>query len=102
MKLIKYVVFFLFLINFNNYLFAKDPSNLINEIVDEAASILSSEDPVESKIIKLNSIAERSVDIDGIGMYTLGKYRKSINDDQKSKYKNYLEVIFKKFFKETS
>ena len=98
MKLIKYVVFFLFLINFNNYLFAKDPSNLINEIVDEAASILSSEDPVESKIIKLNSIAERSVDIDGIGMYTLGKYRKSINDDQKSKYKKLFRSYFLKSF----
>ena len=98
MKLIKYVVFFLFLINFNNYLFAKDPSNLINEIVDEAASILSSEDPVESKIIKLNSIAERSVDIDGIGMYTLGKYRKTIDDDQKSKYKKLFRSYFLKSF----
>ena len=98
MKLFKYVVFFLFFINLNNYLFAKDPSNLINEIVDEAASILSSEDPVESKIIKLNSIAERSVDIDGIGMYTLGKYRKTINDDQKSKYKKLFRSYFLKSF----
>ena len=53
-------------INLNNISFAKDPSALINNIVDEAASILSSEDPVESKIIKLNAIAERSVDINGI------------------------------------
>ena len=51
----------------------------------------------ESKIIKLNAIAERSVDINGIGMYTLGKYRKSINDEQKSKYQSYLEVILKSF-----
>ena len=42
-------------------LFAKDPSALINEIVDEAA-VLSSEDPVEAKIIKLNEI-RKSVDI---------------------------------------
>ena len=98
MKLFKYVVFFLLFTNLNNYLFAKDPSNLINEIVDEAANILSSDDPVESKIIKLNSIAERSVDIDGIGMYTLGKYRKSINDDQKSKYKKLFRSYFLKSF----
>ena len=57
---------------------AKEPSKLINEIVDEASAILSSSDPVESKIIKLNNIAEKSVDIDGIGMYTLGKYRKNL------------------------
>ena len=74
------------MINYGNLALAKDPSALINEIVDEAASILSSDDPVESKIIKLNAIAERSVDINGIGMYTLGKYRKSISDEQKSKY----------------
>ena len=87
MKLFKYLIFFLFLLNFSNISSAKDPSDLINEIVDEAANILSSEDPVESKIIKLNAIAERSVDIDGIGMYTLGKYRKIINEEQKSKYR---------------
>ena len=79
MKLINYLFFFIFFININNISLAKNPSDLINEIVDEAASILSSEDPVESKIIKLNAIAERNVDIDGIGMYTLGKFRKSIN-----------------------
>ena len=35
---------------------AKEPSELINEIVNEASTILSSSDPVESKIIKLNNI----------------------------------------------
>ena len=83
---INIVIFFLFLINYNNTSLAKDPRDLINEIVNEAASILSSEDPVESKIIKLNAIAEKSVDINGIGMYTLGKYRKSISEKDKSKY----------------
>ena len=71
---------------------------LINEIVDEAANILSSEDPVESKIIKLNAIAEKSVDINGIGMYTLGKYRKIINEDQKSKYQKLFRSYFLKSF----
>ena len=78
--------------------YAKNPSDLINNIVDEAALILSSEDPVESKIIKLNAIAERSVDIDGIGMYTLGKYRKNLNDDQKIKYKKLFKSYFLKSF----
>ena len=55
MKLLKYLILFFFFINFNSSSIAKDPSDLINEIVDEAASILSSDDPVESKIIKLNA-----------------------------------------------
>ena len=98
MKFLKYLIIFLFFTNFSNVSFSKDPSALINEIVDEAASVLSSEDPVESKIIKLNAIAERSVDINGIGMYTLGKYRKSIDNDQKSKYQKLFRSYFLKSF----
>ena len=98
MKLLSYLIIFLFFTNFSNLSYAKDPSALINEIVDEAASVLSSEDPVESKIIKLNAIAERSVDINGIGMYTLGKYRKSIDEEQKSKYQKLFRSYFLKSF----
>ena len=81
-----------FLLNFNAD--AKEPSKLISEIVNEASIILSSSDPVESKIIKLNNIAEVNVDIEGIGMYTLGKYRKTLSEDQKIKYKK----LFKRYF----
>ena len=98
MKFVKYLIIIYFFLNLNNYAFAKDPSSLINEIVDEAALILSSEDPVESKIIKLNAIAERSVDINGIGMYTLGKYRKTISDEQKIKYQKLFKSYFLKSF----
>ena len=98
MKLLSYLIIFLFFTNFSNISFAKDPSALINEIVDEAASVLSSEDPVESKIIKLNAIAERSVDINGIGLYTLGKYRKTIDAEQKSKYQKLFRSYFLKSF----
>ena len=78
---------------------AKEPSKLITEIVNEASIILSSSDPVESKIIKLNNIAERNVDINGIGMYTLGNIEKNLMKIKKLNIKNYLKVIFKKFFK---
>ncbi|MDA9683876.1 ABC transporter substrate-binding protein [Candidatus Pelagibacter sp.] len=98
MKKLKFLFFFLLFINLNNNSLAKNPSDLINNIVDEAASILSSEDPIESKIIKLNAIAERNVDINGIGLYTLGKYRKTINEDQKSKYQKLFRSYFLKSF----
>ena len=77
---------------------AKEPSKLITEIVNEASMILSSSDPVESKIIKLNNIAETNVDIDGIGMYTLGKYRKILNEEEKIKYKKLFKSYFLKSF----
>ena len=83
---------------FPKLLYAKNPSDLINEIVNDASKVLSSDDPVESKIIKLNDIAERSVDINGIGMYTLGKYRKSISEEDRSKYQKLFKSYFLKSF----
>tara|TARA_B100000686_G_scaffold10855_1_gene10881 strand:- start:1101 stop:1691 length:591 start_codon:yes stop_codon:yes gene_type:complete len=98
MKSVKIVIILIFSFLFNNVSQAKDPSLLIKEIVDEASNILSSEDPVESKIIKLNIIAETNVDIDGIGMYALGKYRKTLSQDQKIKYKKLFKSYFLKSF----
>ena len=77
---------------------AKEPSQLITEIVNEASMILSSSDPVESKIIKLNNIADTNVDINGIGLYTLGKYRKTLTENQKIKYKKLFKSYFLKSF----
>ena len=98
MKILKLVlvIFISFLLNSLSH--AKDPSELINGIVNEAALILKSTDPVESKIIKLNDIAERSVDISGIGMYALGKHKKTMSDDQKTKYKKLFRSYFLKSF----
>tara|TARA_X000000950_G_C13639264_1_gene546879 strand:- start:148 stop:738 length:591 start_codon:yes stop_codon:yes gene_type:complete len=98
MKKLKIFSIFLFIVSLSNTLLAKEPSQLITEIVNEASIILSSSDPVESKIIKLNNIAETKVDIDGIGMYTLGKYRKNLNEDQKIKYKKLFKSYFLKSF----
>ena len=94
---IKIVSFFLFLILLIPVK-AKEPSDLISDIVNQASSILSSDDPVESKIIKLNDIAEKNVDIDGIGMYALGKYRKTLSEDQSIKYKKLFRSYFLKSF----
>tara|TARA_Y200000002_G_scaffold329515_1_gene293654 strand:+ start:285 stop:875 length:591 start_codon:yes stop_codon:yes gene_type:complete len=98
MTKIKIISFFFIILSFTNISFAQEPSKLISEIVNEASIILSSSDPVESKIIKLNNIAERSVDIDGISMYALGKYRKVIGEDQKRKYRKLFKSYFLKSF----
>ena len=98
MKILKLilVIFASFLLN--NISLAKDPSELIISIVNEASLVLKSSDPVESKIIKLNDIAERSVDINGIGMYALGKHKKTISEDQKTKYNKLFRSYFLKSF----
>ena len=98
MKILKLLIVILISSSLNSTSFAKDPSELINSIVNEASLILKSSDPVESKIIKLNDIAERSVDINGIGMYALGKHKKSMSEDQKIKYKKLFKSYFLKSF----
>ena len=98
MKSTKIFLILIFSFFFNNYIQAKNPSLLITEIVDKASAILSSSDPVESKIIKLNDIAENNVDIDGIGLYALGKYRRIISEDERIKYKKLFKSYFLKSF----
>ena len=98
MKIFKILLVIILSLLLNNISIAKDPSDLINGIVNEAALVLKSSDPIESKIIKLNDIAERSVDISGIGMYALGKHKKTMSDEQKTKYKKLFKSYFLKSF----
>ena len=98
MKAIKFALIIIFSIFINNLSLAKESDQLIREIVDEAASVLSSSKSINLKIETLNDIAERSVDINGIGMYTLSKYRKILSDEQKIKYKKLFRLYFLKSF----
>ena len=70
----------------------------IEEITSEASAILASDTTKENKINNLKKIAENNVDINGIGMYTLGKHRKSISEDQKSIYNDLFKEYFLKSF----
>ena len=47
---------------------------------------------------QLIEIGENSVDIDGIGFYTLGKHRKNLNDDQKNEFLKIFREYFLKSF----
>ena len=87
-----------FFLNLTSHSVANVSSNFIDEITDKASNILSSKDTREIKIKELIKIGESSVDIDGIGFYTLGKYRKSLNDDQKNEFKEIFREYFLKSF----
>ena len=52
----------------------------------------------EQKIEKLKLIAKDNVDIRGVGFYSLGKYRKTLNNNQKKKYMDLFEKYFLKSF----
>ena len=94
----KIIISILFFLCLNTNSIANISSNFINNITDSASSILSSENTREEKIQKLIKIGENSVDIDGIGFYTLGKHRKILNDGQKDEFKKIFREYFLKSF----
>ena len=94
----KIIISILFFLCLNTNSIANISSNFINNITDSASSILSSENTREEKIQKLIEIGENSVDIDGIGFYTLGKHRKILNDGQKDEFKKIFREYFLKSF----
>ena len=99
MKIKNLILFVFFLIfSFSHVTFSKEPGKFIEEITSAASSILDSEDTKEDKISKLKKIAENSVDIVGIGLYSLGKHRKTINSDQKKTYNKLFREYFLKSF----
>ena len=84
--------------NIKAFGYSSDPEKFISEIIDEAKLILNSQDSKETKAEKLSVIALKTVDVKGIGYYTLGKKRKEITDDQIDKYNKVFESYFLKSF----
>ena len=75
-----------------------EPDIFVQSTVNRASEALNNKFSKEEKIAKLKAIAKETVDIAGIGFYTLGSYRKNINDDQKKEYSNLFEQYFLKSF----
>ena len=91
------VVFFIFfgiILSNKSAAYSSDPKKFIAEIVEEAKGILVDTNSEEFKTKKLSEMALKVVDIEGIGNYTLGSYRKKFSDDQMKEYR----VLFKKYF----
>ena len=98
----KYLInFFLILFlsfSFTNNSFSIEPNEFVQNTVNEASKALSGNFAKEEKIEKLKIIAKKTVDIRGIGFYTLGSHRKNITDSQKKEYINLFEDYFLKTF----
>ena len=98
MKILKTIFFIFIFIFYTNSSFAKNPSEFISDVTRNASEILKENISVDEKAQKLIILAEDSVDIDGIGLYSLGKHRKTINDEQLDKYKKIFRNYFLKSF----
>ena len=91
---------FLILIFLNNYIISHsiEPDVFVQSTVNRASKILSEDLTKKEKIDKLKLIAKETVDIRGIGFYTLGAIRKNLSDNEKTKYSELFEGYFLKSF----
>ena len=95
MKKIFILILFLstFLISFNPA-FSISPDVFIQSTVNRASQVLSENISKEEKINQLKLIAKETVDIRGVGFYSLGAARKSLNDEQINTY----SILFERYF----
>jgi phospholipid transport system substrate-binding protein len=93
-KKIFIIVFFIFGLSQKSFAYSSDPKQFIQEIVDEAKKVLVDSNTKEFKTEKLSEMALKTVDIKGVAYYSLGNYRKKLNDEQLDEYL----VLFEKYF----
>ena len=97
----KIFTFFLFTFIFftnTNISFSIEPDVFIQSTVNRAANTLGGNFTKDERIEQLKQIAKETVDITGIGFYSLGSHRKSLSKEQLSAYKNAFEEYFLKSF----
>ena len=91
------LIILLFSINSSN-VYSIEPDVFVQSTVNRASQILSKNISKEEKINQLKSIAKETVDIKGVGFYSLGSARKNLNDSQKIEYSKLFEDYFLKSF----
>ena len=98
MKFLK-IIIILILFNLNNsQVYSIEPDVFVQSTVNRASQILSKNISKEEKMTQLEIIAKETVDIIGIGYYSLGPKRKELDENQKKKYVKLFEGYFLKSF----
>ena len=95
----KKLIILIFLLNLpTGNAYSIEPDVFVQSTVNRASAILSKNISKEEKINQLKVIAKETVDIKGVGFYSLGSIRKNLDDNQKDKYLEFFEKYFLKSF----
>ena len=92
------LIFFALFISFTANSFSVEPDIFVQSTVNRASKLLGENITKQNKIEKLKLIAKDTVDIRGIGFYTLGAKRKTLTDQEKDEYLRLFEKYFLKSF----
>ena len=98
MKIKKIITILLFINIVNSQAYSIEPDIFVQSTVNRASQILSQNITKEEKINELKIIAKETVDIDGVGFYSLGSTRNNLNEIEKKKYLKLFELYFLKSF----
>ncbi len=93
-KILTFVTFLIIILSSIGKVHSIEADIFVQSTVNRASEALNDKFSQEEKIEKLKEIASETVDIKGIGFYTLGAYRKSISNDQIKQY----ETLFTQYF----
>jgi len=88
------ILIFIYISLLTTNLFSIEPDVFVQSTVNRASKLLSEDISKEEKINQLQIIAKETVDIKGIGYYTLGNARKVLNKEEKKEY----AILFEKYF----
>ena len=94
----KFILIFVVYLSSSFNAYSIEADIFVQSTVNRASKILSQDLSKEQKIDKLKMIAVETVDIKGIGFYTLGGVRKSLNEKDKEKYLKLFKNYFLKSF----
>ena len=97
-KIFILILFFTFTLTNSNLAYSISPDVFIQSTVNRASQVLSENISKDEKISKLKLIAKETVDIKGVGFYSLGVARKNLNNSQKEAYSELFENYFLKSF----
>ena len=93
-KLFVYLSFIFLTFSITNKTFAIEPDVFVQSTVNRAAEALGGNASIEEKVQTLKDIAKETVDVRGIGFYSLGSHRKGLSKDQLNEY----EKVFREYF----
>ena len=97
-KIFTFTAFLIIVFSNISKVYSIEADIFVQSTVNRASEALNNKFTKEEKISKLKEIASQTVDIKGIGFYTLGAYRKTISNDQMKKYEFLFEQYFLKSF----
>jgi len=93
-----FITFIIIFLSNINKVYSIEADVFVQSTVNRASAALNNKFSKEEKIEKLKEIASETVDIDGIGRYTLGSYKKDMTDSQMIEYKFLFRQYFLKSF----